>query len=144
MNQYEEPSTPDLEDLQQNNERESAIEVPVRVVDIGPVQVHTLPNRDAVMRSTNVPNGTMQQLVGGNLRRQKMDLWATGEVTGGTLYVGVNQNEVESGTCAVLPIVVNDGTSPFRLEMTHSLPVWVRNASGNDILVSFLAEEWAD
>jgi hypothetical protein len=73
-----------------------------------------------------------------------MDLWATGEVTGGTLYIGVDKNEVESGTCAILPIVINDGTSPFRIEMTHTMPVWVRNASGNPITVSFLSEEWAD
>lgn len=144
MNQYEESSTPDLDDLQQNNEREAAIEVPVRVVDIGPVQVHTLPARDAVMRSVVMPTDTMQQLVGGNLRRNRMVIWATAEVSAGSVFVGVNKNEVESGTCAIMPAVVQDGTAPFELVMNHAMPVWVRNVSGNPITVSFLAEEWAD
>ena len=144
MNQYESESTPDLDDLQQENEPDAIISVPVRVESIGPVQVHHLPARDAVMRSTTMPTGTMQQLVGGNLRRSRFLMWATAEVTGATLFVGVNKNEVEAGTALVYPVDVNDGTPPLVLEMFHALPVWVRNAYGSDVLVSFLAEDWAD
>lgn len=136
--------TPDLDDVLQIEESEGLIVVPVKIVESEQLRVHHIPNRSAVMRGIVVPDGDMQQLVGGNLRRSRLSLWATGLVTGGTLYVGVDKNEVESGTCAVLPIVVNDGTSPFRIDMTHSMPVWVRNVSGNPITVSFLAEEWAD
>lgn len=143
MNPYEEPSTPELDDLQQNNEREAAIEVPVRVVDIGPVHVHQLPARDAIMRNVTV-SSEAQQIVGGNLRRSYLAVWATGEVTGATVYVGVDKNEVESRTCAILPVIVNDGSSPFILEMHHAKPVWVAHDGESVVTLSFISEDWAD
>lgn len=145
MNQNEEESTPDLEDLQQNNEHEAFIEVPVRVVDIGSVQVHHLPARDAISRSTTVSNSP-QQLVGANLRRSKFTLWATAASASGFVYVGTDLNEVESGTCAMLPAPVDtmaDGVPPM-LTMTHARQVWVRNSGANPVTVNFVAEDWAD
>lgn len=149
MNPYEEPSTPDLDDLQQNNEREAAIEVPVRVVDIGPVQVHELPARDASMRMITVVGGApTQQIVGGNLRRKKVTVWATcsGE-DNKVLYIGCDKNTVESGNAAQLPAMVNTYASgpPVPLVMSHTLPLWVSSPVGSaDIQLSVVTEDWAD
>jgi hypothetical protein len=145
VNQYEEPSTPELDDLQQNNEREAAIEVPVRVVDIGSVQVHTLPAREAVMRAlTVVADAPVMQIVGGDLRRMKLTTWVRGVENGDFIYMGVDKNEVESETAAQIfassPVAVSDTS----LIHTHCLPVWVKNTGTNDVVVSFLAEYWAD
>lgn len=146
MNQYEEPSTPELDDLQQNNEREAAIEVPVRVVDIGSVQVHTLPARDAVMRNVvAVAGAETMQLVGRDLRRSRIQVWAEGEADGDFVYIGVDKNEVESGTAAILyAMAVGALTNSTMLNMTHAMPLWVRNSGVNPVTVSFCAEYWAD
>lgn len=149
MNQYEEPSTPDLDDLQQNNEREAPIEVPVRVVDIGSVQTHKLPARDASMRMITVIGGApAQQIVGGNLRRQSITLWATCSGTDNKmLYVGCDKNTVESGSAAQLPAMNNIYTNgiPMTLTMHHALPVWVMSPAGSaDIQLSVVTEDWAD
>lgn len=149
MNQYEDPSTPDLDDLQQNNEREAAIEVPVRVVDIGSVQVHALPARDASMRMITVVGGApAQQIVGGNLRRQSITLWATcSGADNKMLYIGCDKNTVESGNAAQLPAMNNIYTNgvPMTLTMHHTLPVWVMSPTGSaDIQLSVVTEDWAD
>lgn len=146
MNQYEEPSTPELEDLQQNNEREALIEVPVRVVDIGPVQVHLVPARDAVMRSVGVTQDVVQQLVGGNLRRKSLVVWATSATASGHIFIGTDKNEVESETSARLPAFLDSLVEgpPVMLTMTHCKPVWVKNTTANLMTVSFVAEDWAD
>lgn len=146
MNQYEEPSTPDLEDVQQNNEREAKIEVPVRVVDIGSVQVHNLPARDAVMRMvTATPDSSVIQLVGYDLRRSRLAVWAQSEADGDFVYIGVDKNEVESNNAARLVGEVPGGLAPsLLLDMTHCMPVWVKNTGVNPVMVSFLAEYWAD
>lgn len=146
MNPYEDPSTPELDDLQQNNEREAPIEVPVRVVDIGPVQVHSLPARDAVMRSvTAVVGAGVMQLVGKDLRRSRIVVWAQGEADGDFIYIGVDKNEVESGTAAQMLAAVAGGLEPaILLDMSHAMPLWVRNSGVNPVTVSFLAEYWAD
>lgn len=146
MNQYEEPSTPELDDLQQNNEHEALIEVPVRVVDMGPVHSHSIPARDAVMRSvTAVTDGSVMQIVGQDLRRSRLSVWAQGEVDGDFIYIGVNKNEVESGTSARMLGAVPGGLAPsVLLDMTHTLPVWVRNTGVNPVIVNFVAEYWAD
>lgn len=149
MNQYEEPSTPDLDDLQQNNEREATIEVPVRVVDIGSVQIHTLPARDASMRMITIVGGaSAEQIVGGNLRRQKVTVWATASGTDNlVLYIGCDKNTVESGNAAQLPAMNNIYTNgvPMPLVMTHTLPLWVASPVGSaDIQLSVVTEDWAD
>lgn len=146
MNQYEEPSTPDLDDLQQNNEHEPALKVPVNVVEIGPVQVHRLPARDAVMRSvTAVPGAGVMQLVGKDLRRSRIVVWSQGEADGDFIYIGVDKNEVESGTAAqMLATVVGGLDHSVVLNMSHAMPLWVRNTGVNPVTVSFLAEYWAD
>lgn len=146
MNQYEEPSTPDLDDLQQNNEREAAIEVPVRVVDIGSVQVHKLPARDAVMRNvTAVPGASVMQLVGRDLRRSRITVWCHAEADGDYIYIGSDKNEVESGTSARIFGAVPGGLDrATKLDMSHAMPLWVRNPVNNPVIVNFIAEYWAD
>lgn len=146
MNPYEEPSTPDLDDLQQNNEREAAIEVPVRVVDIGPVQTHSIPARDAVMRSvTAVPAAPVMQLVGRDLRRSRILVWAHAEADGDFIYIGSDKNEVESGTSSRIFGAVPGGLDRATfLDMTHVMPLWVNNTGVNPVIVNFVAEYWAD
>lgn len=146
MNPYEDPSTPELEDLQQNNEREAAIEVPVRVVDIGPVQSHAIPARDAVMRSvTAVPGAGVMQVVGRDLRRSRILVWCHGEADGDFIYIGSDKNEVESGSSARLfAAVAGVADNTVTLDMTHIMPLWVRNSGANAVTVNFVAEYWAD
>jgi hypothetical protein len=145
VNPYEEPSTPELDDLQQNNEREAPIEVPVRVVDIGSIQAHIIPARDAVMRSvTAVAGAAVMQLVGKDLRRQKLVTWVRGVEDGDFVYMGVDKNEVESETAAQIFASSAVAVSDTSLIHTHCLPVWVKNTGSNDVTVSFLAEYWAD
>jgi hypothetical protein len=142
--EYEEPSTPDLADLQQEEESDALIEIPVRVVDIGPVQVHQVPSRDAVMR--NVIVSDVQQIVGANLRRRSITVWATADTASGYVYIGTDKNEVESGTTARLPALVDTYTdgAPVTLTMTHALQIWVANPGVNPVTVSFVSEDWAD
>lgn len=146
MNQYEEPSTPDLDDLQQNNEHDGAIVVPVRVTDMGPVQVHSLPARDAVMRSvTAVAGGSVMQLVGRDLRRSRIQVWAHGEADGDLIYIGSDKNEVESNSSSRIYAAVAGGLDRATfLDMTHVMPLWVSNPGVNPIVVNFIAEYWAD
>lgn len=146
MNQYEEASTPELEDLQQNNEREAPIEVPVRVVDIGSVQTHLVPARDAIMRSmTVVPGAAPMQIVGYDLRRSRLQLWAHAEADGDFIYIGSDKNEVESGSSARIYGAVPGGLDRATfLDMTHCMPIWVRNTVVNPIIVNVVAEYWAD
>jgi hypothetical protein len=146
VNRYEEPSTPELDDLQQEEESESIIEVPVCVKSIGPVQVHTLPARDAISRSVTANTDVVQQLVGGNLRRNRMVVWATSDTAAGFIFIGTDKNEVESETCARLPASVDTLVEgpPIMLTMHHAMPVWIKNTGDNPIIVSFIAEDWAD
>lgn len=140
-----ESPTPDLDDMQQLEEPEGMIRVPVRVVEIGPVQTHSLPARDAVMRSVTV-DANVQQIVGRDLRRKTIRVWATAATASGELYIGTDKNEVESGTCAQLPAPVDTLANgiPNTLEMTHCLPLWVKNTGPNPITLSYVAEYWAD
>lgn len=146
MNQYEDPSTPDLEDLQQNNEREAAIEVPVRIVDQGPVQTHLIPARDAIMRSvTAVAGAEAMQIVGRDLRRSRIIVWCHGEADGDFIFIGSDKNEVESGSSAQMLADVPGGLDRATdLSMTHVMPIWVRNVGTNPVTVNFVAEYWAD
>ncbi len=146
MNQYEEPSTPELEDLQQHDESEEGIKVPVIVKEIGPVQTHALPARDAVMRRvTAVPGAAPTQLVGKDLRRSSLTVWAQGEADGDVITIGVDKNEVESDTAArIFATSVGSLAAGNTIRMTHCMPVWVTNNGVNPVDVSFIAEYWAD
>lgn len=146
MSDYREPSTPDLDDLQQQEEDDTGIIVPVRVREIGPVSVHNLPARDAVMRcATAVGSAGPMQLVGRDLRRSRILVWAHGEADGDFIYIGSDKNEVESGTSARIFAAVPGGLDRATfLDMTHAMPLWVRNTGVNPIIVNFVAEYWAD
>lgn len=145
MNQYQEPSTPDVADLQQEEETDGFVVLPVRVTDQGPVQVHQLPSRDASMRSVYVDEN-VQQIVGANLRRRTMTVWATAETASTFLYIGTDKNQVESGTAALLPAHLDDFTNgaPTQLTMTHALQVWVKAVGANPVTLSVVTEDWAD
>lgn len=146
MNQYEEPSTPELDDLQQHDEPEEGVKVPVIVKEIGPVRAHLMPARDAVMRSvTATADNSVQQIVGRDLRRSRLQVWVQGEADGDFVYIGVDKNEVESGTAARVLAEVPGGLAPaLLLDMTHCMPVWIKNTGVNPVMVSFVAEYYAD
>ncbi len=144
MSDYREASTPDLDDVQQLEEPERHINVPVRVTEMPPVRTQALPARDASMRSMSVTN-VVQQLVGGNLRRQRIAVWAHTEVTGSVLFIGTDKNQVESGTAAQLHVaLLSTEIPPMLLEMSHTLPLWVMASTENAITVSIVTEDWAD
>lgn len=141
-------STPDLEDLQQENERDAIVEVPVRIVKAGSLQVHILPARDAIMRSVTIPiDGTVQQIVGKNLRRSSITIWAHGEADGDMIYIGTDKNEVESNSSAqIWATAVGSLATANTIRMTHAMPIWVKNQpnASNPVTLSFIAEDWAD
>jgi hypothetical protein len=146
MSDYQMASTPEFADVQQELEPDAMIEVPVRVVDIGAVQVHQLPARDAVMRGITIPpDRSVIQIVGGDLRRSRLLIWAQGEADGDIIQLGVDKNEVESGTGAHMIAIAPGTLAPSRvIEMRHTRPVWVINPGTNPVILSFLAEYWAD
>lgn len=145
MNQYQSESTPDLEDLQQEPEPDAFITVPVRVESIGTVQTHVIPARDASMRSVAV-DSTVQQIVGANLRRQRIRVWATAATASNFVYIGTDKNQVESNTAARLPAVVDtyaDG-APVILDMSHAKEIWVKCPPDVTAVLSIVTEDWAD
>ena len=138
-------SVPDLDDLQQQEEPEGLIVVPVKIVESEQLRVHNLPNRRAILRNV-IANGTdVQQIVGGNLRRQKLTVWAVCADVGTWLWIGTDRADVESNTAARLHCgLIGTAPAPVQLVMNHAAPVWVRSSSAQLVNVSFLAEEWAD
>lgn len=148
-NYYEEPSMPDMDVLVQRDEIEPFIRVPVSVEEInGPVTVHHLPARDAVMRNVTLPaDGRLVQLVGMESRRSRIRLWATSATAFNTYCIGTAKDEVEASTATLVPAVVDTGAGgvPFILDMTHRMPLWAKNVGGTNIItVSYIAELWAD
>lgn len=146
--EYNDPSTPPLNDLMQLEDDEGPIVVPVRVVQItDPTRVQPMPARDSGMRSIVVTaNSATQSLLGRDLRRSRVTVWATAATANGTLLLGSDKNEVESGTAALLPAMINtlvNGAPPM-LTVMHCQQLWVRNAGANDITVSYVSEYWAD
>jgi len=148
VSQYDEEPTPGLDQLQQEGETDGGIEVPVKVREMPIVQVHPLPARDAVMRSVvATTDNSTQQLVGLDLRRKRITVWATSATADGVVYVGSDKNEVESGTASLFPAVVDTLANgvPMVVTMEHCMPLWVRNPDdANPVTVSYVAEYWAD
>lgn len=146
MSDYREASTPDLDDVQQLEEPERPINVPVRVTEMPPVRTQALPARDAVMRNATAVGGAgPMQLVGRDLRRSRILVWAHGEADGDFIYIGSDKNEVESGTSARIFAAVPGGLDRATfLDMSHVMPLWVRNSGVNPVMVNFVAEYWAD
>lgn len=137
-------STPDLDDIQQYEEPEPMLEVPIRITNSDPIQVHILPARGASMRSIHVST-TIQQIVGGNLRRKSITVWASRESASSYVYIGTDKNMVESGSAARLPAMLDtfaDG-APVILEMTHTQPLWAMSPGG-PVMLSVVTEDWAD
>lgn len=144
MSHYGTESTPELDDLQQEEIAEGLIKVPVKVVEIGPLEVHKLPNRGAVMRSVTATEDVVQMLVGYDLRRSRLTIWGDA-VANGVIIVGTRKDEVEQETAARWPVQINTGANGVApvLVMEHCEAVWVK-AKGENAQVSYIAEYWAD
>ncbi len=144
MSQYGSESTPELDDLQQEETPEGLIRVPVKVVEIGPLEVHRLPNRGAVMRSVTATEDVVQMLVGYDLRRSRLTIWGDA-VANGVIILGTRKDEVEQETAARWPVQINTGVNGVApvLVMEHCEAVWVK-AKGENAQVSYIAEYWAD
>lgn len=140
---------PDMDTLEQREDVEAFIRVPVKVEEInGPVTVHHLPARDAVLRNVTLPaDGTLVPIVNLESRRSRVRLWATSAAAFNTYCIGVDKSEVQAGTAALVPAVIDTGAggTPFVLDMTHRMPLWAKNVGGTNIItLSYIAELWAD
>ena len=126
-------STPDLEDVQQDEE-ERALVVPVRVVEtLSPVRVQLLPSRHGVSRSftSNATDAEPTPLLGADLRRRR----ATIVAIGADIYVG-DREMVKGSQAARWPVGV-----PLVIE--HTEQVYARAAT-TTATVSVISENWAD
>jgi hypothetical protein len=126
-------STPDLEEIQQEEE-ERALVVPVKVVEtLSPVRVQLLPSRHGVSRSytTDSTDAEPVPLLGGDLRRRRATIIAIGAA----IYVG-DREMVKQGQAAQWPELV-----PLVIE--HTEQVYARAAT-TSATVSVISENWAD
>lgn len=145
--EYGEESSPDMEDLKQYDDADTSLKVPVRIEQIDvPVMVHPLPARNGSARSVGVPSGApAQQIVGRDLRRTKLTVWATADASA-FLEIGTNRDEVDGGSGALLPALADDLSdgAPVMIVMTHCEAVYVRNSTGAGATFSYVAEYWGD
>lgn len=153
MSDYEytglEPELREVQQLEPDDYDEPPIVVPVRICEIeeGPLPIHVLPAREASMRNYVLGSGDKVQILGRDLRRSRVKVWA---VTSGTeaasILIGTDLAEVEQGTAALLPVVLDDLSvaAPFVLDMSHTKEMWVRNTHTDPVTVSVLSEYWAD
>lgn len=126
-------STPDLEDLYQE-EDERVIVVPVRLIEAeSPVRVQLLPSRHGVSRSytTAATDAEPIPLLGADLRRRR----ATIVALGAEIYVG-DREMVKSSQAARWP-------SSVPLVIEHTEMIYARAATGS-ATVSVVTENWAD
>ena len=132
----EDEAVPELDEVQQWEPEASVLDVDVR----GPVQVHQLPARIAVMHSV-VVDTTPTQLFGRDLRRARALVWATAAAVR-TYHLGTRKDEVLAETAA--QAVATDGTAPPQtLEFRHCEPVYAK-AETDTVTISFVLEQWAD
>lgn len=126
-------STPDLDEIQQE-EDERALVVPVRVVEtMSPVRVQLLPSRHGVSRSFSslATDTEPTPLMGADLRRRRATIVATGDM----MYVG-ERELVKNAQAALWPENV-----PLVIE--HTEQVYAR-AAATDAIISVITENWAD
>lgn len=126
-------STPDLDELQQDEE-DRPIVVPVRLIEAeSPVRVQLLPSRHGVSRSftTSATDAEPTPLLGGDLRRRR----ATIVAIGADIYVG-DREMVKSAQAARWPAGI-----PLVIE--HTEQVYARAAT-TTATVSVISENWAD
>lgn len=138
--QYSEDAiTPDLDEVEQLEPEAACLDVDVR----GPVRVHALPSRHAIMHQVTVGT-TPVQIMGRDLRRARVLLWAVAEAAA-AYYVGTRDDETAAGTAAAALAAADDGSggAPMVLELRHSEPLYVRAVTGT-VTVSFVVEQWAD
>jgi hypothetical protein len=144
VNPYGTEGTPELDDLQQEDMPEGMLKVPVKVIEIPTLEVHKLPARRAVMRSVTATEDVVQQLVGYDLRRSRLTIWGDA-IANGVIILGTRKDEVEQETAARWPVQINTGVNGIApaLTMEHCEAVWVK-AKGENAVVSYIAEYWAD
>lgn len=126
-------STPELDEIQQDEEHQ-LIEVPVRVVETcSPVRVQVLPSRHGVSRSYSSTNTDAEPipLLGADLRRRRATIVAADD----SIYVG-DRELVKSSQAALWPAGV-----PLVIE--HTSMVYARAATAT-ATVSVITENWAD
>lgn len=132
----EDQAVPVLDELQQWEPDAAVLDVDVK----GPVQVHPLPARVAVMHTVQVGT-TATQIFGRDLRRSRALLWATA-ATIVHVHVGTLQAEVQAETSAWL--IASDLTiMPMVLDLRHCEAVWAK-AHTDTADISYVLEQWAD
>jgi hypothetical protein len=103
---------------------------PVPVVVEGPVRAQQVGSRAGAMRSLNVSQTDVQQLVGADLRRRSLLVWTSAAVRIGT------REDVEAGAAALTPVNVV-------IPIMHTDAIWVRGDAGAAV-VSFILELWTE
>lgn len=129
---YEDPATPDLDELQQMEA--GGLRVPVRLDQHVPVYI--LPSRRAVCFNVSTSStGEPVPLLSADLRRRRAVI-----VADAAALIG-DRDMVRDGHAFILP-------SGVPLVVEHTESIWTRaySADGNEAaaIVSALAENWAD
>lgn len=120
---------PDTDTVRQEEEQARNVE-PVPVVVEGPVRAQDVGSRSGAMRSVNVTQTDLQQLVGADLRRRSLLVWSDAAVRLGS------REDVEADAAAVTPVNV-------LIPITHTDAIWVRGDAGAAV-VSFILELWTE
>jgi len=124
----EEPIEGDVEELQQREQWDGPA---VLVEHNGPVTVHDLPARVAVMRSLQLTTST-ELISGRDMRRKAVLLLAESDA----FYVGNSAAAVTGGTAAKWP-------AGIPLDVRHVDALYARAAVAGTVL-TVIVEQWAD
>jgi hypothetical protein len=137
---HESNSTPELPEIQQED---PSIDVKGTVEVANVVRTQELPSRIGTSRSYLVSDTDTVPMLGSDLRRKRVTLFATsvvGQANAATgFYVG-EREDVRSGNAAFWP--VNQA-----LVLCHTEQIFVRTVTGTSpstALISVIAENWAD
>lgn len=136
--------SPDLSELQQRPDDDYVPPLKTEVTKIcGEVTVHQLPSRGWVSRNYIVSNVT-QQILSRDLRRKRAVIWAKASTA--TVFRIGTREEVDAGTAGHWPALADDlltGVAPV-LELNHTDQVFARRDGDTDVVLTVIAEYWAD
>jgi hypothetical protein len=131
---YESPDVDEL--LQREHDDPAELVVPVRLVEVGPFRVETLPTRLEISESITLAAGAVaRRVLPLNPRRARVTLWATGDVV-----IAETPGECDMFTGAVL----NGGLAvPYHFGFLTGL--YARTASGaaEAAVLNIVSEAWS-
>lgn len=131
--------SPSLDELEQ---REEHAELPIPAVPVhvdGPVQTQELPPRTSVVRSMTVTTEP-QELLPADLRRSRALVWAID----GAVYVGKTSNDCRPSTPGAPAPGARLPQTTTPVELRGFSRLWVAAVAPGPVLVTVIAESWAD